>query len=99
MARESEEATEQPHPLVLESGRRDIWNSLLALRTVNAILLCTFFQPDEFYQAQEPAWHLAFSRDAHRWANNAQRGAWMTWVCLPPHIGWVADLMRIGMGA
>lgn len=81
MASKDGESLAQPHALVAEARKKDIWNSLLALRTVNAILLCTFFQPDEFYQAQEPAWHLAFGKDAHRWANNAQNGAWVTWVC------------------
>lgn len=47
---------------------------LLALRLLNALLLHTFFQPDEFFQSLEPAWQLAFGPDS---------GAWITWVGLP----------------
>lgn len=45
---------------------------LAVLRLINA--LCTdftFFQPDEYFQALEPAWSLAFG---------PQSGAWLTWV-------------------
>ncbi|KAH8781377.1 Alg9-like mannosyltransferase family-domain-containing protein [Diaporthe sp. PMI_573] len=44
---------------------------LVLLRTLNA--LCTgrtFFQPDEYFQALEPAWNLAFGPNS---------GAWLTW--------------------
>ena len=44
---------------------------LIAFRLVNALTLRTFFQPDEYYQALEPAWWLAFGDNS---------GAWMTWV-------------------
>lgn len=44
---------------------------LIGLRLVNALTLRTFFQPDEYYQALEPAWWLAFGDDS---------GAWLTWV-------------------
>ncbi|KAL7823458.1 family 22 glycosyltransferase [Trichoderma gracile] len=40
------------------------------IRLVNAWCLATFFQPDEFFQALEPAWRLAFGPDS---------GAWLTW--------------------
>ncbi|TFB02265.1 GPI mannosyltransferase 3 [Trichoderma ghanense] len=40
------------------------------IRLVNAWCLATFFQPDEFFQALEPAWRLAFGADS---------GAWLTW--------------------
>lgn len=43
---------------------------LLALRTVNALTLNTFFQPDEYFQSLEPAWQLAFGPSS---------GAWITW--------------------
>lgn len=36
----------------------------------------TWFQPDEFYQALEPAWALAFGKES---------GAWITWVCSHHH--------------
>lgn len=45
---------------------------IFIIRLVNAWYLATFFQPDEFFQALEPAWRLAFG---------ANSGAWMTWVC------------------
>lgn len=46
---------------------------LLALRLFNALTVHTFFQPDEYFQALEPAWKLAFGEGA---------GAWITWVRL-----------------
>lgn len=50
---------------------RDVMTLLVVLRVINALTLGTFFQPDEFFQAQEPAWALAFGRNS---------GAWLTWV-------------------
>jgi fatty acid desaturase len=48
--------------------------AILAIRLINAFWVVTFFQPDEFFQALEPAWQLAFGPDS---------GAWITWVrCL-----------------
>lgn len=44
---------------------------LIGLRLVNALSLRTFFQPDEYYQALEPAWGLAFGDGS---------GPWITWV-------------------
>lgn len=44
---------------------------LLVLRWLNALCLRTFFQPDEYFQALEPAWSIAFGADS---------GAWLTWV-------------------
>ena len=44
---------------------------LINIRTLNALLLSTFFQPDEYFQALEPAWALAFGESS---------GAWITWV-------------------
>ncbi|KAL2402994.1 GPI mannosyltransferase 3 [Exophiala dermatitidis] len=43
---------------------------LIAFRLLNALSVQTFFQPDEYFQALEPAWRLAFGADA---------GAWITW--------------------
>lgn len=45
--------------------------SLIAFRLINALVVRTFFQPDEFFQSLEPAWQVAFGKD---------QGAWMTWV-------------------
>ncbi|OAL72888.1 hypothetical protein A7D00_2661 [Trichophyton violaceum] len=55
-----------------QQGRRaaDVFLLLLALRIANALLVRTFFQPDEFFQSLEPAWGIAFGRDS---------GAWITW--------------------
>jgi phosphatidylinositol glycan class B len=44
---------------------------LVALRIVNALVLKTFYVPDEYYQSLEPAWQLAFGSNS---------GAWITWV-------------------
>lgn len=82
MANSSTDKTStKPHPLVVEQREKDIWYSLLVLRIVNALLLWTFFQPDEFYQAQEPAWWFAFGKGSHRWQDGAYNGPWITWVC------------------
>lgn len=56
----------------LQIRPRHVIVGLVILRLVNA--LCTgrtFFQPDEYFQALEPAWNLAFGPDS---------GAWLTWV-------------------
>ncbi|KAF2142490.1 glycosyltransferase family 22 protein [Aplosporella prunicola CBS 121167] len=47
-----------------------VFGLLLALRIVNALTNRTFFQPDEYYQALEPAWQMAFGQGS---------GAWITW--------------------
>ncbi len=47
--------------------------TLLGLRLVDALTMTSYFQPDEYYQALEPAWQMAFGRDS---------GAWLTWVCM-----------------
>lgn len=48
-----------------------VFGLLLAFRIVNALTIKTFFQPDEYFQALEPAWKIAFGADT---------GAWITWV-------------------
>lgn len=50
---------------------RHVLASLLLLRLVNAALVWTFFQPDEYFQSLEPAWAAAFGPDS---------GAYITWV-------------------
>ena len=59
------------HPEVVAAQARDILSVLLLFRFVNALCVRTFFQPDEYFQALEPAWNLAFGE---------QSGAWLTWV-------------------
>jgi phosphatidylinositol glycan class B len=44
---------------------------IIAFRLVNALLVQTFFQPDEYFQSLEPAWNTAFGKSS---------GAWITWV-------------------
>ncbi|PBP19118.1 Alg9-like mannosyltransferase [Diplocarpon rosae] len=58
------------HPLVTEQAAKDIWLMLLTFRCINALLVRTFFQPDEYFQSLEPAWQMAFG---------PQSGAWITW--------------------
>lgn len=48
-----------------------VFVTLVAFRLLNALTICTFFQPDEYFQALEPAWRWAFGKEA---------GAWITWV-------------------
>ncbi|KAI1376793.1 glycosyltransferase family 22 protein [Hypoxylon crocopeplum] len=43
---------------------------IFAFRLINALCVRTFFQPDEYFQALEPAWHMVFGEDS---------GAWLTW--------------------
>ena len=47
-----------------------VFAGLLAYRLVNTRYVGTLFQPDEYFQALEPAWRSAFGPDA---------GAWITW--------------------
>jgi hypothetical protein len=49
----------------------DVIALLVVFRIINALCVSTFFQPDEYFQALEPAWQIAFGR---------QSGAWITWV-------------------
>ncbi|KAF8862927.1 hypothetical protein BDZ45DRAFT_584772 [Acephala macrosclerotiorum] len=58
------------HHLVNEQTAKDTWMILLVFRCVNAALVWTFFQPDEYFQSLEPAWQMAFG---------SQSGAWITW--------------------
>jgi hypothetical protein len=45
---------------------------LLSFRILNAVSIRTFFQPDEYFQSLEPAWHIVF------------REGWLTWVIFDP---------------
>ena len=53
---------------------QDILLFLIAFRILNAFSIKTFFQPDEYFQALEPAWQIAFGEGS---------GAWITWVSNP----------------
>lgn len=58
------------HAEVLAAQKSDIFTALLLLRWTAALCVRTFFQPDEYFQAQEPAWQLL---------HGPASGAWMTW--------------------
>jgi GPI mannosyltransferase 3 len=60
-----------PSALPTAPKGRDVLLFLIASRLLNALVIQTFFQPDEYFQALEPAWQLAFG---------PQAGAWITWV-------------------
>ncbi|GKT46735.1 GPI mannosyltransferase 3 [Colletotrichum spaethianum] len=53
-----------------ERNKPAVFRSLLVIRLLNAWWVLTFFQPDEYFQALEPAWRMAFGEGA---------GAWITW--------------------
>lgn len=58
-------------PSAGSGSRRPGFSDILLIRLVNALTLATFFQPDEYFQALEPALDIAFG---------PQSGAWLTWV-------------------
>ncbi|CAJ2506227.1 Uu.00g003570.m01.CDS01 [Anthostomella pinea] len=49
---------------------REVLTAIFAFRVVNALCVRTFFQPDEYFQALEPAWQMIFGENS---------GAWLTW--------------------
>ncbi|RMZ87981.1 hypothetical protein DV736_g4802, partial [Chaetothyriales sp. CBS 134916] len=51
-------------------GGEDVLLFLVASRILNASVIQTFFQPDEYFQALEPGWNFAFGQGS---------GAWITW--------------------
>ena len=63
------------HRLVNEQTVKDLFWLLIGFRFVNSLCVKTFFQPDEYYQALEPAWQIAFGPES---------AAWITWVGTPP---------------
>ncbi|KAK5653101.1 hypothetical protein OQA88_9199 [Cercophora sp. LCS_1] len=78
-AKRAEQTTSEPsgeakksqvHPDVLSAQVHDILSVLLVFRFINALSVRTFFQPDEYFQALEPAWSIAFGSNS---------GAWLTW--------------------
>ncbi|CAK7223361.1 glycosylphosphatidylinositol anchor biosynthesis [Sporothrix bragantina] len=58
------------HQEVADAQDMDIMWALLALRWICSFAVRTFFQPDEYFQALEPAWQLA---------RGPASGAWLTW--------------------
>ncbi|KAK3374956.1 Alg9-like mannosyltransferase family-domain-containing protein [Podospora didyma] len=63
-------AAPKRHREVVSAQVRDVLSLLVAFRFINALCVRTFFQPDEYFQALEPAWTIAFGNDS---------GAWVTW--------------------
>lgn len=71
---EGTRSEKQPRPSIWKTYMQEnTFVVLLAYRLLNAFVIKTFFQPDEYYQSLEPAWWLAFGDNS---------GAWLTWVCL-----------------
>ncbi|KAK4123929.1 glycosyltransferase family 22 protein [Parathielavia appendiculata] len=66
----AESTTSKVHPQVLAAQVEDVLTLLLVFRFINALCVRTFFQPDEYFQALEPAWSIAFGPNS---------GAWLTW--------------------
>lgn len=64
----------QVHAQVAAAQVADVLRLLLAFRFINSLCVRTFFQPDEYFQALEPAWSIAFGENS---------GAWLTWVHAP----------------
>ncbi|KAG9235674.1 glycosyltransferase family 22 protein [Amylocarpus encephaloides] len=64
------QAEENVHPLVYQQRCKDMWIAIFAFRVINALVVRTFFQPDEYFQSLEPAWQMVFG---------SQSGAWITW--------------------
>jgi phosphatidylinositol glycan class B len=56
--------------LIAEQARETL-AIIFAVRFVNALTVRTFFQPDEYFQALEPAWQILYGDNS---------GAWITWV-------------------
>ncbi|EXJ81397.1 hypothetical protein A1O3_07688 [Capronia epimyces CBS 606.96] len=63
-------ASPSPSQRFLLPNNHNLFLLLIGFRLLNALTVQTFFQPDEYFQALEPAWRLAFGEDA---------GAWITW--------------------
>jgi GPI mannosyltransferase 3 len=63
------------HGSVSEQTAKDVLLLLIGFRFINSLFSLTFFQPDEYFQALEPAWQMAFGSGS---------GAWITWASSPP---------------
>ncbi|ODV97291.1 hypothetical protein PACTADRAFT_40242 [Pachysolen tannophilus NRRL Y-2460] len=53
--------------LNLKPAETTIFFVILAIRIFNALTIRTFFQPDEYYQALEPAYAVVFHTDGFTW--------------------------------
>src|SRR4051812_34270928 len=69
-----------------------VFTVLLAIRVVNASTLRTFFQPDEFFQALEPAWQLAFGARSNAWIPWVNRLLSLHRLSTPSSASWTARL-------
>ncbi|KAK5024153.1 glycosylphosphatidylinositol anchor biosynthesis [Exophiala sideris] len=66
----ADEASQKPPPATFTPEPHNVLLFLIGLRLINALIIRTFFQPDEYFQALEPAWQWAFGEQAR---------AWITW--------------------
>ncbi|KAI1614190.1 phosphatidylinositol glycan, class B [Exophiala viscosa] len=66
----SNDASQKPPPATFALEPHSVLLFLVGLRLLNALTDRTFFQPDEYFQALEPAW---------QWAFGERSGAWITW--------------------
>jgi GPI mannosyltransferase 3 len=82
---------DDPHALLLD---RRIFLALLCIRILNALTIRTFFQPDEYYQALEPAWKLVYGYGETTWEwKEAIRG--FLYPSLFASLWWIAKALGI----
>jgi GPI mannosyltransferase 3 len=75
-------------------GDQRILLLLIALRTLNALAVRTFFQPDEYYQSLEPAWRFVFGYGELTWEwREGIRG--FLYPSVFASVWWIADLLGV----
>jgi hypothetical protein len=73
---------------------RRLFFALVLIRVFNALTICTFFQPDEYYQSLEPAWKLVHGYGETTWEwDEAIRG--FLYPSLFASVWWVAKALGI----
>ncbi|KAI1085812.1 glycosyltransferase family 22 protein [Whalleya microplaca] len=63
-------AAQNPLSSSIRAQTQEALAVIFAVRLINALCVRTFFQPDEYFQALEPAWNMLFGENS---------GAWLTW--------------------
>jgi len=58
-------AADEGQTMLGSNGR--IFLALVLIRLINSLTICTFFQPDEYYQSLEPAWKFVFGYGETTW--------------------------------
>ncbi|KAI1335143.1 glycosyltransferase family 22 protein [Xylariaceae sp. FL0016] len=66
----SERPSENEVASMITTQARESLAVVFAFRVVNVLCIRTFFQPDEYFQALEPAWQMVYGENS---------GAWLTW--------------------